>query len=77
MITAILLICTGIGAERFCTSVTSPEILYTTEECLISLSNGTTEAEFLGWTVVGYTCYNWDTQRTLDQFINDLPGSLH
>lgn len=72
-----LLICMGIGVEKQCFSVTAPQILYTTEECLISLSNGIAEFEFLGWTVVGYTCYNWDTQKTLEEFINDPPGSLH
>ena len=72
MISAMLLICADLGmGEPYCTTVASPEILYTTEECLTSLSFGMVEAESLGWTVIDYTCYNWDTQETLKDFMND------
>ena len=46
-----------------CRVMAFPQPLPTLEACLESLAAGYTSAEENGWTVIGYTCYDFATDK--------------
>ena len=71
MLTAILLLCTPVDTgELYCTSISSPNVSFTFEECLNDLTVGFLEAEANGWNVVSYGCYDWEADEDLLRKMN-------
>jgi hypothetical protein len=52
-----------------CRVMAFPQPLPTLEVCLERLAIGYTQAVENGWTVMGYTCYHWDTDKDLKDLI--------
>ena len=67
LIVPLMLLCmeTAEGTMPYCTSVASPHIVDSPEACLSSLEAGIREAEGLGWTVMGYECFDWARGKDL------------
>jgi hypothetical protein len=66
---AIILGCIIETQTPTCQVMAFPSPLPTIDVCLESLSAGMRLAESNGWTVVGYTCYNWNDGRDLKDLL--------
>ena len=71
LLAPIMLLCmeTADGTVPYCTTVASPHIVDSPEACLSSLEAGILEAEGLGWTVMGYDCFDWARGKDLNDLL--------
>ena len=61
MYSAILLLCSL--EMNQCKTIVNPGLYGDLNLCLQSLALGFTAAEEAGWTVMNYTCLNWETKE--------------